>query len=1025
MRSNIRISLLAIVAGAIVAVAAPAAAQASFGVESFFAGTCTTAPNCTSSNFFTQAAGHPNFGINETTFNTFTDVDGQKAPDDVNRTTAPRGVEGFRVDLPPGLTVNHQAVPMCGAVAFLTGACAANTIEGTDTVELYGDPAFGTGSDPHINFDFTLPSVTVDPETPKVYNVNPTEAKTVVDALCGCSTNPGPLPTLDGIYELGIGPIGVILGGFSDVSATGTPTAYHEVFTIPAAAGPAPNPTPPSSGTVFGLISTRISNNGQAGTGSSRLITLPSVCGERSLSLVTKVSASSYQGGVGGNFSAPPVPATCSVPFVGVTASLTPSTTESGAPDGATVDVQVPQDPTPGGTDSSTVENATFTLPAGMSLNPSAANGLQACTSAQLGVGTTKPVECPAASQVGTVTVHVPTLPVPLEGKVYLGESTAGPITGGPYSTFVVAESATYNVNVRLAGSATADPNTGQLTATFNNLPDAQFSDFQMQFTGGAKAPLANPIPCGTAQTSASLVPFSSTTAASPTVTPFTVDSNGAGGICSTLFSLSQATSSSSLSAGAFSPFTFKLTRADNQQYLSKVSTTLPPGLVGVITGVPLCGEPQASAGTCPATSNIGTVTVTSGAGPSPATFSGPVSLTGPYDGAPYGLSMPVPTAVGPFNFGTIVTRAAINIDPYTARVNITSTLPTIIQGVPLRIKTLSVAVTRPNYILNPTNCSAFQTESTLTSTTLTSTPGTTAPANSPFQATNCTALGFKPSFKAATTGLTSKANGASLETTLNQPGKEANIKSVVVTLPKQMPSRLTTLQKACPAATFNANPFKCPAGSYVGGARANTPVLPGKMTGPAVLVSHGGAAFPDLDLVLEANGVRVIVVGNTKIVKGINTTSFVAPPDVPVTSITVNLPTGAHSAFGANGNFCTSSLVMPTTITGQNGKVVKQNTKINVTNCPVQVVGRKVVGNEAILTVRTYSAGRISGSGKNLNTVARHLNAAEKTATLRVPLSSGGKSKGRPFTANVRVGFFPKKKGAKTSVAHVNVVFR
>src|SRR4029077_16523801 len=129
---------------------------------------------------------------------------------------------------------------------------------------------------------------------------------------------------------------------------------------------------------------------------------------------------------------------------------------------------------------------------------------------------------------------------------------------------------------------------------------------------------------------------------------------------------------------------------------------------------------------------------------------------------------------------------------------------------------------------------------------------------------------------------------------------------------------RLTTLQKACPEAVFAANPFHCPSGSFVGGARANTPVLPSKMTGPAILVSHAAAAFPDLDLVLEANGVRAIVVGNTDIKKGITKTTFATTPDVPVTSITVNLPAGPHSALAANGSLCKNPLVMPTTITGQ-----------------------------------------------------------------------------------------------------------
>ncbi|HYM46291.1 MAG TPA: hypothetical protein VES65_09070, partial [Solirubrobacteraceae bacterium] len=266
---------------------------------------------------------------------------------------------------------------------------------------------------------------------------------------------------------------------------------------------------------------------------------------------------------------------------------------------------------------------------------------------------------------------------------------------------------------------------------------------------------------------------------------------------------------------------------------------------------------------------------------------------------------------------------------------------------------------------------------------------------------------------------------GASLETTINEVAGNANIKSVLVQLPKQLPSRLTTLQKACPEKTFESNPNNCPGGSFVGGARANTPVLPGKLTGPAILVSHGGAAFPDLDLVMEANGVRVILVGNTNIKKGITTTNFAATPDVPVSSITVNLPVGPHSALAANGNLCTSKLVMPPTITAQNGATVKQNTTIAVKNCPVRIVGHRTAGNTAYMTVQTYAPGRISGSGSGLATVYRYLGSAEKSASLSVPLSSAGRGRHRPFKVKVRVGFVPKKKGQPTSVAYAIVTFR
>jgi hypothetical protein len=332
-------------------------------------------------------------------------------------------------------------------------------------------------------------------------------------------------------------------------------------------------------------------------------------------------------------------------------------------------------------------------------------------------------------------------------------------------------------------------------------------------------------------------------------------------------------------------------------------------------------------------------------------------------------------------------------------------------------LRGVTVSINKQGFLLNPTSCSPLATDSTITSTF-----GATQSLSSPLQLTACNALKFKPGFKAKSSAKTSKANGASLETTLNEIPGQANVKSVKVQLPKLLPSRLTTLQKACPAATFESNPFHCPSGSFVGGARANTPTLPGKLTGPAILVSHAAAAFPDLDLVMEANGVRTILVGNTDIKKGITTTTFASTPDVPVSSITVNLPVGAHSALTANGNLCANKLVMPTTITGQNGTVVTQNTTIGVANCGVRIVGHKAVGNTLFLTVQTFAPGRVSGKGGGLATVFRKFSKAQKRATLKVSLSRAGRSRHKPFNVRVRVGFVPKAKGAPSSAAFVTV---
>ena len=1037
MRSKIRVSLVMLVACSVVAALAPAASQAApgFGVERFVATNCKfghkacgseekegplgptepfyTRPKAKISvpeaeaEGFTQAAGRVPYGVTHFEV-THTGEYPNAIPDGV--------VNHVRVDVATSLATAPAAVPTCSGAEFgetelspgtglyLAPTCKAETEIGTEQVTLYAGPnALGAGKS-DLPIAGTVYNLVQPQGLASYYGVALALPKAVTE---GKGIPGGPYYVhgfVKGSVEWAKETAGTNVGDYHD---------YFEVEVSPAL------PLLSSRQVLYGT-----SPNGATSAGTGNFITNGTNCpGDHTTYVTLKDTEGETQRG---SFETPLALEKCAlVPFVPEFA-LTPETTQQDQPDGITTSFGVPH-VTGKEIDSSQVKTATVTLPEGMTLNPSAAAGLEACTPAQARINLLPGgVSCPVGSKVGTATLEVPTLPPGsfTEGNVYLGGPESGPITGLPlssrgfptYTMYLDAESPRYGISVRVKGTVEANPTTGQVTANFTENPEQPFTNLTLHIRGGALSPIANPLGCGTATTATSFVPL-----ANPLTTASPSSAFAVTGCPSPLpFNWAQTAATVPTTGGATSAFTFTLSRADGQQYLEKTSVQLPPGLVGKIPAVALCPEPQANAGSCPAASKIGTVLAYAGSG-TPYPFSGTVYLTGPYQGAPYGLSIVVPVIAGPFNLGTEVTRSKIEVNPNTARVTVnTPKLPTIKGGIPVRLQTLVVAVTTPNYILNPTNCSVFQTESTLTSTM-----NTLQNVSTPFQASNCSALAFKPSFKATTTALTSKNNGASLETTLNQPGKEANIKSAVVTLPKAMPSRLTTLQKACPAATFNANPYGCPSGSYVGGARANTPVLPGKMTGPAVLVSHGGAAFPDLDLVLEANGVRVIVVGNTNIVKGITTTSFVTTPDVPVSSITVNLPTGPHSALGAVANFCTTSLVMPTTITGQNGKVVKQNTKIAVNKCPIQVIGRKVVGNEAVLTVETYSAGRVSGSGKNLNTVARHFNSAEKKATIRVPLSSGGKSKGRPFTANVRVGFFPKKKGAPTSVAHVNVVFR
>ncbi len=321
----------------------------------------------------------------------------------------------------------------------------------------------------------------------------------------------------------------------------------------------------------------------------------------------------------------------------------------------------------------------------------------------------------------------------------------------------------------------------------------------------------------------------------------------------------------------------------------------------------------------------------------------GKAYLTGPYKGAPYGVAVVVPALAGPFDLGTVVVRAAINIDPHTAQVTVTSDpLPRMLDGVPLRTRRILVSINRPDFTLNPTSCEPMQITGTLSSFA-----GAQHNVAAGFQANDCASLKFKPGFSVYTHAKHTRRYGAYLRVKVTSGNGQANIKSVFVELPKALPSRVETLKLACSAKQFNENPAGCPTDSHVGTVVARTPILSTPLTGPAIFVSHGGAAFPDLDIVLQGSGITVELTGNTNIIKGITSSNFKTVPDVPVNSFELKLPAGPHSALAANGNLCYKTtkshkkqikhrvtLTMPTTITGQNGMIIKQTTHITVEGC-------------------------------------------------------------------------------------------
>jgi hypothetical protein len=603
----------------------------------------------------------------------------------------------------------------------------------------------------------------------------------------------------------------------------------------------------------------------------------------------------------------------------------------------------------------SELKDTTVTLPEGFTIDPSAGVGLAGCTRADYAhetVSSTPGAGCPNESKLGTVEIHTPVLSSAIHGSLFIAQPYENPF-GSLVALYIVAKNPETGILVKLAGRVTPNPVTGQLVTTFENTPQLPFDHFNFHFREGQQAPLITPSTCGTYTTTAQLTPWSEPTAALTDTSSFEVTTGAGGGPCPSggapPFNPGIVSGTINNSAGSYSPFYLHLTRTDAEQEISGFSTNLPSGLTGDLTGIPFCPEADIQAArhksgvqeeaqpSCPEASRIGRTLVGTGVGAVLAYVPGKLYLAGPFHGAPFSILSVTSAVVGPFDLGTVVLRFGLTIDPYTARVSVTPTssepIPTIIRGIITHVRDIRVYVDRPHFTLNPTSCNPLRISSTLDSPS-----GASSTVGSPFQAANCQALGFRPIFKVSTTGRIVKKS-ASLHVALTYPtqGAQANISQVKVDLPRQLPSKLPTLQQACPAHVFNTNPAQCSTASRVGYAKATTPLIPVPLEGPAYFVSHGGEAFPNLIIVLQGYGVTIDLVGDTFINEHTNITSstFKTIPDQPVGSFELTLPQGKYSALAAPTPLCGKKLTMPTSFTAQNGMVFKQTTPITITNCP------------------------------------------------------------------------------------------
>ena len=642
------------------------------------------------------------------------------------------------------------------------------------------------------------------------------------------------------------------------------------------------------------------------------------------------------------------------VPF-DPTITVQPETTMADSPTGLHVNLHIPQNQDSEGLATANLKDTTLTLPEGMVVNPSAGDGAAGCSPSQVDLHGSGAAQCPDGSKIGTTEIDTPLLDHPVKGAVYLATQDDNPFNS-LLALYIAVDDPISGVVVKLAGKIEPDPVTGRLRTTFLNNPQLPFEDLNVDFFGGPRAALTTPSMCGSYTTTSDLVPWTSPEGVK--VKPsdaFQINTGANNSAC--VASEAQEPNNPSFEAGttsplagSYSPVVLKLSRENGSQRLGAIDVTFPPGLTGRLAGVAECSDAQLaqaagrshpgegsvelSSPSCSQSSEVGTVTTGAGSG-SPLLVGGHAYLAGPYEGAPLSIAIIAPAVAGPFDLGNVVVRSGLFVDPGTAQVTVKSDpIPTILQGIPLDIRSIAIMINRPQFTLNPTSCEPMSVTGQAVST-----QNQTVGLSDRFQVGGCQGLSFKPAMAISTQGKTSKANGASLTVKLSQKPGEANIHKVNLTLPTVLPARLTTLQQACTEAQFATNPAGCPIGSFIGTAKAITPILSVPLTGPAILVSHGGAAFPDVVFLLQGNErggmIRIDLDGKTDIKKGITYSRFETVPDAPITSFETSLPQGPHSVLAATGNLCTSKLAIPTALTGQNGAQLNQNTHVTVTGCP------------------------------------------------------------------------------------------
>ncbi len=654
----------------------------------------------------------------------------------------------------------------------------------------------------------------------------------------------------------------------------------------------------------------------------------PTTCDNSSLS--SNLDLLAYDGGETHAASPWPTTSDCAQLTFNPSQAISPTTEAADSPSGAEFRLTVPQFESPSVPSPSELRGATVTLPEGFALAPNVMNGKTTCSGAEARFGTTTEANCPENAKIGTITVETPVLPGPLPGAAYLGE----PLPGNRYRIFLTFDG--FGVHVKLAGTITPDPTTGQIHIAFQDLPQAPFETFNLHIFGSERGPLATPTQCGTYPVESVFTPWDSALSDQTSRQFFTISEGPGGKPCpngSRPFTPAFQSASQSSTAGAHTAFSLNLTRDDGDQNIAGLTVSTPPGFSATLKGIPYCsqsaidqladplypGVDELSSPLC-AASLLGTVTAGVGAGTHPLYLPGKVYLAGPYKGAPLSLEIVIPAVAGPYDLGNVAVRAALRVNPETAQVTtVSDPVPQIFGGIPIRARQILVDLNRENFALNPTNCNPFAVNATLRGD-----EGASANLSSHFQVANCTRLSYAPKLSLRLTGGLNRLGHPAIHSVLQTAPGEANTASVSVALPKGEILDNSHIKDPCTRAELNAE--SCPPGSVLGHARASTPLLDQPLEGPVYLTTGFGHTLPDL--VADLHGqIHIILDGKVDTVSGGSLrTIFQTVPDAPVSTFTLDLLGGSKGLVQNSESLCGASKKTQVKMTGQNGRTLSRN---------------------------------------------------------------------------------------------------